>query len=104
MQSSDVLTKYELILIVDANLTDSDKESIYKEASDVISKHGGKVINSQVWLDKQKFSFTIKKLSEGTYYQINFEADGNIVKSLESDFKLKEKILRFLVTKTEANV
>ena len=73
MDNTETLSKYELVLIVDAKSTSDSKEAIRKEAADLINKHGGKVINSQVWLEKHKMTFQIKKCDEGTYFLINFE-------------------------------
>lgn len=95
MNKQATLTKYELVMIVDSGLADSAKEEIYKAAADAITKSDGKVLNSQVWLDKQRFAFDIKKYKEGTYYMTNFEAEGDITAKLTAVLKLNEKILRF---------
>ena len=95
MEKNEITRKYELVMIVDAKLTNEAKESIRKGVTDVISKHGGKVINSQVWLEKHKFTFQIKKCSEGTYYVINFEGRTEIINKIRPSLKLNEKILRF---------
>lgn len=98
---NELLTKYELMLIIDANMTNEEKETIFKAAADAVQKSGGKVINGQVWLDKHKFTFEIKKCSEGTYYLINFEGEGSCVDKIQPILKLNEKILRFAFTKVE---
>ena len=102
MEKSELLKKYELVVIVDARLTAETKEAVRKEVVDEINKRGGKVINSQVWLEKHKFTFLIKKCSEGTYYVINFEGEGDIIEKIRPALKLNEKILRFEFIKTEA--
>jgi len=102
MSNNELITKYELVFIVDAGLTSTDKEALTKEVADVIGKNGGKVINSQVWLEKQKFTFDIKKRKEGTYYLLNYEADGAVNAKIQPLFKLNEKILRFSIEKAES--
>ena len=72
MEKNELTRKYELVVIVDAKLTNEMKEAVRKEVTDTINKRGGKVINSQVWLEKHKLTFQIKKCNEGTYYLINF--------------------------------
>ena len=93
--------KYELVYIVDCALAQEQKETINKEATEAIAKIGGKVINSKVWLEKQKFSFRIKKVFEGTYYLINFESVTSALADLRQRLKLNEQILRFLLTRAE---
>jgi len=97
MGNTALLTKYELVIIIDAKLSSEEKDSVYKEVAEMIKKSGGKIINSQVWLEKHRFSFTIKKLDEGTYYLINFEGDSSVNGKLYPLFKLNEKILRFII-------
>jgi len=91
------MEKYELVAIIDANLLSDEKETIIREASDVIAKCEGKVINSQVWIDKHKFPFRMKKCQEGTYYLINFESQTSAISKMRQILKLNEKILRSLI-------
>ena len=93
------MDKYELVVIVDATLLQEEKERINKEVCDTITKCEGQVINSQVWLDKQKFSFRMKKRTEGTYYLINFECPKPAVANLRQILRINENILRFLIIK-----
>lgn len=98
---TETLRKYELMIIVDAKLANEERETLRREAAEIVTKAGGKVLNSQVWLEKQKFSFSIKKCAEGTYYLINFEGEGAAIGLIRSNLKLNERILRFAVTKVD---
>jgi small subunit ribosomal protein S6 len=95
MKPNSVIRKYELMLIVDAKLTNEEKEVINKEVSDLLQKSGAKMINNQVWNEKHRFTFRIKKCTEGTYYLINFESDTQVANHFRSLLRLNEKILRF---------
>lgn len=102
MEKNELTRKYELVVIIDAKLTSDAKETVRKEVTDVINKRGGKVINSQVWLEKHKLTFQIKKCTEGTYYVINFEGKSEIIGKIKPLLKLNEKILRFDFIKLES--
>ena len=102
METNEQTRKYELVVIVDAKLTNEVKETVRKDVTDLVNKHGGKVINSQVWLEKHKLTFEIKKCSEGTYYIINFEGGSEVVEKVKPTLKLNEKILRFAFIKVES--
>lgn len=93
------MDKYELVVIVDATLPQQEKEDAVKGVSQAIEKCGGKVINSQVWIEKQKMSFLMKKRPEGTYYMINFEGGEEKFADLRQAIKLNEKVLRSLIVK-----
>lgn len=95
------MEKYEMVVIVDANSPQEKKESILKDTTDVIGKSEGKVINSQIWLDKHRFTFRIQKCLEGTYYTINFEALPTAVAKIRQYLKLNEQILRSLIVRVE---
>lgn len=95
------MNKYELVVVVDAALTQEQKESLLKEVTDAVTKFEGKVVNRQVWLDKHKFIFRMKGKSEGTYYLVNFEGAGAVAGKLREALRLNEKLLRCLITKTE---
>ena len=101
MQTTETIRKYEVVVILDAKLTNEQKDAIIKEVTDSIQKHGAKVINKNVWLEKQRFTFPIRKQLEGTYYLIKMEGDGAANSQVSTDLRLNEKILRFAVIKME---
>ena len=95
------MNKYELMAVVNASLSQEERDAIFKDVVDTVTKSGGKVINNQVWLDKHRITFNLKKCPQVTYYLVNFEsAPANIAK-MKPSFKLNEKILRFLMLKLE---
>ncbi|MDP2652972.1 MAG: 30S ribosomal protein S6 [Candidatus Omnitrophota bacterium] len=94
------MNKYELVVILDANAPQEEKDAVIKETTDAIAKGEGKIINSQVWLDKQRMSFRIQKKSEGTYYVINFESAPSFIVKLRQNLRLNERILRTLLLAT----
>jgi ribosomal protein S6 len=94
--------KYELVVIVDAKLTNEAKETVRREITDLVNKYDGKVINSQVWLEKHKFTFEIKKCNEGTYFIINLEGGSEVVEKMKPLLKLNERVLRFAFIKVES--
>ncbi len=101
MEKTELTRKYELMVIVDAKLTKEEKDAICKEATDAVDKVGGKVSNNEIWNEKLKLTFPIKKRNEGTYYLINFESEGKEADKIRPILRLKEKILRFAITKIE---
>lgn len=97
MDKKENVRKYELVVVLDAKLGNDAKDAIIKETTDQIVQSGAKVINNRVWLEKQKFTFPIKKCQEGTYYLINFEGNGKAAQEFRAILRLREKILRYLI-------
>lgn len=95
------MDKYELVTILDAAMPQENKDGVIKEVSEAITKSDGKVINSQVWLEKHKFSFRMKKKAEGTYYLTNFESPKAGVAPLRQALRLNDNVLRSLIIKVD---
>ena len=93
------MNKYELVYIIDAHASQGVKDEIAKQVHDAMAKSDVKVINSQVWLERHRMSFSIKKIWEGTYYLLNIEAPTAAVNKLQGFLRLNEQILRFLTVK-----
>lgn len=88
-----------MVIVVDAKLSQAEKDGIASQINAVIEKVEGKIVDSNVWLEKQKFTFPMKKALEGTYYLYNLELKGSAVTPLRDTLKLNEKVLRHLIVK-----
>ncbi|MEW5894280.1 MAG: 30S ribosomal protein S6 [Candidatus Omnitrophota bacterium] len=95
------MDKYELVVVLDATLSQQEKSDITKNVAQEIENCGGRVINSQVWIEKHKMSFLMKRRPEGTYYLFNFEGGGPKLAELRRALKLNEQILRSLIVKVK---
>ena len=95
------MNKYELMGVVNASLAQEERDTIFKDVVDAVAKNGGKVINNQVWLDKHRITFNLKKCPQVTYYLVNFESVPSNVVKMRQTLKLNEKVLRFLLLKSE---
>lgn len=96
------MNKYEFIYIVDAHAPAAAREEIAKQIADTAAKSDVKIINSQVWFEKHRMSFPIKKIWEGTYYLLNLEAKFEAVNKMQGLLRINEQILRFLAIRQEA--
>ena len=91
------MNKYELMVIVDAQIPADQKDQVFKQTLEAVTKGGGKVTNNQVWLDKHKMAFQIKKCREATYSLVKFESAADVIDRIKQTLRLNEKILRFSV-------
>ena len=95
------MSKYEMIFILDSRLSDAEKSDASKQVVDLIVKMEGKVINSCVWIDRQRMAFAIDKANEGTYYLFNIEMKRSDVARFRRELQINERILRFLIISPE---
>lgn len=95
------MVNYEMVFVVDSRLPDAEKAEIEQHVKEAIEKFSGQIKQSSVWLEKQRFSFPMKKVWEGTYYLMQIEIDGNEVAKLRRSLQIMERLLRFLIVKIE---
>lgn len=91
------MTKYELLCILDASLTDEAKEALIKKLEDLIAKDGN-VEKVDRWGVK-KLQYPINYKSEGYYVLIEFEAQKTLVEEIKRVIGITDGIIRRLITK-----
>lgn len=95
------MNKYEAMFIVNPDLSEEEKKSLFDQISDVVSKNQGTVAEGAVWAERKKLFFPLKKQKEGIYYHLNFSIAPTAIKEINHAYNLNENILRVLVTKIE---
>jgi small subunit ribosomal protein S6 len=91
------MNKYEAMFIVKPELSEDDRKTLLTQISDVIVKNSGKVLNADIWSEKRKLTFTIKKHLEGIYYLVSFNLPTEAMTKIKYAFKLNENILRVMI-------
>ena len=92
------MTKYEMLYILDATLTDEAKDGIIKKIEDLVAKNGGVVEKTDRWGVK-KLQYPINYKSEGFYVLMTFEAGKAFVEELKRVIGITDGIIRRLITK-----
>ena len=92
------MTKYEMLYILDASLTDEAKESIIKKMEELVTANGGVVESIDRWGVK-KLQYPINYKNEGYYVLMNFEAEKTLVVEIKRVAGIVDGIIRRLITK-----
>ena len=92
------MTKYEMLYILDASLSDEIKESIIKKFEDLVVTSGGAVEKTDRW-GIRKLQYPINYKSEGYYVLMTFEAAKTLVVELKRVAGITDGIIRRLITK-----
>ena len=92
------MTKYEMLYILDASLSDEAKESIVKKFEDLVTSNGGTVENIDRW-GNRKLQYPINYKSEGYYVLMTFEAEKTLVVELKRVAGITDGVVRRLITK-----
>ena len=92
------MTKYEMLYILDASLSDEAKDGIIKKIEDLVSKNGGVVEKTDRW-GLKKLQYPINYKSEGYYVLTTFEAAKTLVVEIKRIVGITDGIIRRLITK-----
>ena len=94
------MNKYELALVVNAKIEDDARNAVVDKAKELIARFGGTVSEVEEW-GKQRLAYEIQKMTEGYYYFIQFEAAPEAPVEIESQVRIMDNVLRFLVVRKD---
>jgi small subunit ribosomal protein S6 len=94
------LRRYETIFIIPADLTEDEINALIERYQSIITKNKGMVIKVEKW-GKRKMAYEIKKQIRGFYVLMDLVSVAAVITELERNFKIDEKILKFMTIKKE---
>ena len=96
--TSFVWNKYELALVVSANVEDEVRTATIEKVNELITRFGGTITDPGT-SEKKKLAYDIQHMSEGFYSFIKFEAEAAAPAEIESRIRIMDNVLRFLIVK-----
>lgn len=92
------MNKYELALVVSANVEDEVRNATIEQVKELITRFGGTITDPGT-CEKKNLAYDIQKMSEGFYNFIKFEAEATCPAEVESRIRIMENVIRFLIVK-----
>jgi small subunit ribosomal protein S6 len=92
------MTKYEMLYILDKDLSEEARESIVKKLEDLVTENGGIVEKTDRW-GMKKLQYPINYKSEGYYVLMDFEVEKTFVVELKRILGITDGVIRRLITK-----
>ena len=92
------MAKYEMLYLLNNDLSDEAKDAKVAKFEKVVTSMGGNVASSEKWGAK-KTAYPIKFKNESFYVLMNFEADGKVVEELKRIALIDADVVRRLITK-----
>ena len=92
------MNKYELALVVSANVEDEVRNATIEQVNELITRFGGTITDPGT-CEKKKLAYDIQHMSEGFYSFIKFEAEAAAPAEIESRIRIMDNVLRFLIVK-----
>jgi len=90
------MKNYELLYIIDATLSDEKKEAIIEKVKAIVVNNGGEASDPEKW-GVRKYAYTINFQNEGYYVLMNFKANSNVPKILESQLLILDGVVRHMI-------
>ena len=94
------MTKYELALVVTAQIEDDARIATVEKAKEYITRVGGVITEVEEW-GKKKLAYEIQHQTEGFFYFIQFEGATSVPAAVERDVRIMDNVLRFLCVKKD---
>jgi small subunit ribosomal protein S6 len=92
------LRRYETIFIVPADLLEDETNAMIDRYRSLFIKNKGIVVKVEKW-GKRKLAYEIKKQIRGFYVLMDLVSEHAAVTELERNFKIDDKILKFMTVK-----
>jgi small subunit ribosomal protein S6 len=89
------MRRYETIVIVDPDLGENDRTSLFDRIKEIIPQQEGVFINEDFWGTK-KLAYEIKKKPRGFYARFEYCGMGPVVDEIERFFRIDDRVMKYL--------
>ena len=94
------MNQYETVFILTPVLSDEQMKETAAKFKKVLTDKGAEIINEEAW-GLKKMAYAIQKKSTGFYCLIEFKAEPEVIKTLETAYRRDEKVIRFQTVKLD---
>ncbi len=91
---------YELALVVTAKIEDDARAEVVEKAKAYITRAAGVITNVEEW-GKKRLAYEIQDQREAYYYFIHFEAETSVPAQVETDLRIMDNVLRYLIVRKD---
>ena len=93
------LVSYETIYLLKSDLTEDNLLKIIEQYQGILVERGAKniIIENR---GRRHLKYPIKRIKDGIYIQMNYEANGEIINLIEKSMKINDSIIRYMTTLT----
>nr|QCI07440.1 ribosomal protein S6 [Leiomenia cribrosa] len=94
------LNNYETIYILKPDVTEDTNLILVNQYKSLIQQNGGQNVFVQ-HRGRRHLSYNITHYYDGIYVQMNYDANGQLIKMLEKSMKFNDNIIRYLTVKQD---
>lgn len=97
------MKRYETIFITHPELSEEDHAELEKKLRSTVATWKGDIIKLEDWGTK-KLGYEIHKNSRGRYFLLEYLAAADLVRELERNLRLNDRILKFQTVKVDERI
>lgn len=94
------MKKYELMLILNASISEEDRTNSLNELKNLLEKNEVKIEKEDIWGEK-KLAYKINKSDRWVYVLYTIDMDWTLIKELSKSINLDKNIVRYMFAKIE---
>ena len=94
------MNQYETVFILTPVLSDDQTKETVEKFKKVLADSNAEIVNEEAW-GLKKLAYQIEKKTSGFYFLMEFKAEPEVIKTLETSFRRDEKVIRFQTVKLE---
>jgi small subunit ribosomal protein S6 len=91
---------YEMVFIAAPQLDEQGLATLTDRISGWITSAGGAIARTNVW-GRQRLAYAIRKQTEGTYVQLDFQLAPDATRELDRNLRIDENVIRHLVVRLD---
>jgi len=91
---------YEMVVVVDGNLTDEECQEIINKHKEIISNTGGILKNEVSW-GRRRLAYEVQKRKYGIYHLFYIEGDGAVIEEMGRQFRYDENVIKYFSVKVK---
>ena len=100
VRKEGILRTYETVFIMDPEISDEDVDQVTERYKEIMSDFNGKIVRIEKW-GRRKLAYRVKKRIKGNYILLVFHGDHQLTRELERNFRLDDRILKYLTVKID---
>ena len=94
------MNHYETVFILTPVLSDEQMKETVAKFKTLLTDNGAEIVNEEAW-GLKKMAYAIEKKSTGFYCLLEFKAEPEVIKTLETGYRRDEKVIRFMTVKLD---
>lgn len=94
------MNHYETVFILTPVLSDEQAKETVAKFKKILTDNGADIVNEEAW-GLKKMAYAIEKKSTGFYFLMEFKAEPEVIKTLETGYRRDEKVIRFMTVKLD---